>query len=51
MRGAATLGALSLSGAASSARADRVVFADFGGTTRRVREEIFFAPFTQRTGV
>ena len=52
VRGAATLGALTLSGAqTASAKADRVVFADFGGTTRRVREEIFFAPFTERTGV
>jgi putative spermidine/putrescine transport system substrate-binding protein len=32
-------------------KSDRVVVADFGGTTREARRSVYFDPFTQQTGI
>lgn len=32
-------------------RSDRVVVADFGGTTREARKRVYFDPFTEQTGI
>lgn len=32
-------------------KSDRVVVADFGGTTREARKRVYFDPFTEKTGI